>query len=83
MTAVSIHLAVEPGQIAPHVLMPGDQYGVRTIVRVGLVFSSDSFYRPVSDHVVAGEQTSAAEREHTFGHMVEVALEAMLTPPVG
>lgn len=22
-------------------------------------------------------------REHTFGHMVEVALEAMFTPPVG
>lgn len=90
--------------------------------RVGLVFSSDSFYSPrpellsrmvdygvlavemeasalytlaaqhqaralaictVSDHVVTGEQTSAVERETTFGHMVEIALEAMFTPPVG
>ncbi len=30
----------------------------------------------VSDHVVTGEQTSAAERETTFAAMVEVALEA-------
>jgi purine-nucleoside phosphorylase len=33
----------------------------------------------VSDHVVTGEQTTAAEREQTFGHMVEVALAAMLS----
>ena len=32
----------------------------------------------VSDHIVTGEQTSAAERQETFGHMVEVALAAML-----
>ncbi len=90
--------------------------------RVGLVFSSDSFYSPrpelvsrmveygvlavemeasalytlaaehraralavctVSDHVLTGEQTSADEREHSFGHMVEVALEAMFATPVG
>ncbi len=31
----------------------------------------------VSDHVVTGEQTTAAERQETFGHMVEVALSAM------
>ena len=88
-----------------------------TDVRVGLVFSSDSFYasRPeltrrmvdygvlaiemeasalytiaaqhdrralavctVSDHIVTGEQTSAAEREQTFGEMVEIALAAAL-----
>ncbi len=87
---------------------------VRT--RVGLLMSSDSFYatRPeltarmaehgalavemeaaalytlaarhrrrglaictVSDHIVTGEQTTAEERQETFGHMVEVALEAL------
>ena len=33
----------------------------------------------VSDHVVTGEETTAAERERTFGAMVEIALEATLT----
>ncbi len=85
--------------------------------RVGLIFSSDSFYHPrpelttrladygvlaiemeasalytlaakygrralaictVADHIVTGEETTAAERQETFGHMVEVALKAML-----
>lgn len=85
---------------------------------VGLIFSSDSFYHPrpeltsrmvdygvlavemeasalytlcaqhdaralaictVSDHIVTGEETSAQEREQTFGHMVEIALDAMLS----
>ena len=32
----------------------------------------------VSDHVVTGEETSAQEREQTFGDMVEIALDAML-----
>lgn len=32
----------------------------------------------VSDHMVTGEETSAQEREQTFGDMVEVALEAIL-----
>ena len=32
----------------------------------------------VSDHIVTGEQTSAEERQQTFGHMVDVALAAML-----
>jgi purine-nucleoside phosphorylase len=84
--------------------------------RVGLIFSGDSFYNPrpellsrmadygvlavemeasalytlaarhkaralaictVSDHIVTGEHTSSAEREQTFTHMVEIALEAM------
>jgi purine-nucleoside phosphorylase len=88
---------------------------VRT--RVGLIFSSDSFYsaRPelttrmaeygvlavemeasalytlaamfgrraltactVSDHILTGEETTSQEREQTFGHMVEIALDAML-----
>ena len=35
----------------------------------------------VSDHIVTGEQTSATERERTFGDMVEVALEAVLANP--
>ena len=30
----------------------------------------------VSDHVVTGEETTAAEREQTFGEMVEIALTA-------
>jgi purine-nucleoside phosphorylase len=33
----------------------------------------------VSDHIVTGEQTSAAERERSFGDMVEVALDAILS----
>ncbi len=32
----------------------------------------------VSDHIVTGEETSAQEREQTFGRMVEVALTAAL-----
>jgi purine-nucleoside phosphorylase len=32
----------------------------------------------VSDHIVTGEETTALEREQTFGDMVEIALEAML-----
>lgn len=32
----------------------------------------------VSDHIVTGEETTAAEREQTFGSMVEVALRAGL-----
>ena len=32
----------------------------------------------VSDHIVTGKQTTAVERQETFGHMVEVALAAML-----
>ncbi len=33
----------------------------------------------VSDHIVTGEQTTAQERQETFGDMVEIALDAMLT----
>lgn len=33
----------------------------------------------VSDHIATGRQTTADERERTFGEMVEVALDAMLT----
>ncbi|WP_340537600.1 purine-nucleoside phosphorylase [Nocardioides sp. GXZ039] len=32
----------------------------------------------VSDHVVTGEETTAADREQTFGRMIEVALTAAL-----
>jgi purine-nucleoside phosphorylase len=32
----------------------------------------------VSDHIVTGEETTAAERQQTFGDMVEVALAAAL-----
>ena len=32
----------------------------------------------VSDHIVTGEETTAAEREQTFGEMVEIALTAAL-----
>jgi len=32
----------------------------------------------VSDHLVTGEETSAEERERTFGQMVEIALSASL-----
>ena len=86
--------------------------------RVGLLMSGDSFYHPrpelvsrmaehgvlavemeasalytlaalhkrqalaictVSDHIVTGEQTTALERQETFGAMVEVALAAMFS----
>ena len=36
----------------------------------------------VSDHIVTGEETTAAEREQGFGAMVEIALEAALGSPV-
>ncbi len=32
----------------------------------------------VSDHIVTGEQTTAQERQETFGDMVHIALDAML-----
>jgi purine-nucleoside phosphorylase len=32
----------------------------------------------VSDHIVTGEETTAHEREQTFGEMVEIALAAAL-----
>jgi len=32
----------------------------------------------VSDHIVTGEQTTAQERQETFGDMVEIALETVL-----
>ncbi len=34
----------------------------------------------VSDHVVTGEETTSAEREQTFGAMIEIALGAALAP---
>lgn len=94
-----------------------ERHGLADRTKVGLIFSSDSFYSPrpeltarmadfgalavemeasalytlaaqykaralaictVSDHIVTGEETTAQEREQTFGDMVEVALEAML-----
>lgn len=36
----------------------------------------------VSDHIVTGEETTAAERERSFGAMVEIALDAMLANPL-
>ena len=92
--------------------------GLPVTAKVGLILSSDSFYqsRPelttrmaeygvlavemeaaalytlaakysrqalaictVSDHILTGEETTAAERQETFGHMVDVALSAMLS----
>ena len=35
----------------------------------------------VSDHMVTGEETTASEREHTFGAMVEIALGAVFGAP--
>ncbi len=32
----------------------------------------------VSDHIVTGEETSAQEREQTFGDMIDIALRAAL-----
>jgi purine-nucleoside phosphorylase len=32
----------------------------------------------VSDHIVTGEETTSAEREQTFGAMIEIALTAAL-----
>lgn len=100
---------------AAHDAATGRDLGVTA--RVGLLLSSDSFYSPrpeltarmadygvlavemeasalytlaaqfrrralaictVSDHIVTGEQTTAQERQETFGDMVEIALDAML-----
>lgn len=36
----------------------------------------------VSDHIVTGEETSAQEREQTFGDMVTIALDAALATPL-
>lgn len=36
----------------------------------------------VSDHIITGEETTAEEREQTFGDMVTVALEGMLATPL-
>lgn len=33
----------------------------------------------VSDHILTGEETSAAERQSTFNEMIEVALESVIT----
>lgn len=33
----------------------------------------------VSDHIVTGEQTTAQEREQTFGDMIRIALRAATT----
>ena len=49
-----------------------------------MLFEGDRFAAPplaiavltVSDHLVSQEETSADERERTFGDMVEIALEA-------
>jgi len=97
-----------------------DAAAARTLdvaTKVGLIFSSDSFYSPrpeltarmveygvlavemeasalytlaaqhgaralavctVSDHIVTGAETTAQERQETFGDMVGIALDAML-----
>ena len=34
----------------------------------------------VADHIVTGEETTALERQETFGAMVEIALTAALSP---
>src|SRR5690606_36733560 len=36
----------------------------------------------VFDHIVIGEETTAQEREQTFGDMVSIALDAMLASPL-
>jgi len=36
----------------------------------------------VSDHIVTGEETTAQERQETFGDMVDIALRAMLVVPL-
>lgn len=36
----------------------------------------------VSDHVLTGAETTAAERQETFGEMVDIALEALLATPL-
>ncbi len=36
----------------------------------------------VSDHIVTGEETTAQERQETFGDMVDIALQALLATPL-
>lgn len=36
----------------------------------------------VSDHILTGEETTAAERQETFGDMVDIALQTLLATPL-
>jgi purine-nucleoside phosphorylase len=62
------------------------EYGVLAVeMEAAALYTSAARHRrralaicTVSDHIVTGEQTSALERQESFGHMVEVALEASL-----
>lgn len=36
----------------------------------------------VSDHLTTGAETTAQEREQTFGEMIPIALDAMLATPL-
>ncbi len=36
----------------------------------------------VSDHILTGEETTAAERQETFGDMVDIALRTLLATPL-
>ncbi len=62
------------------------EYGVLAIeMEASALYTLAAKYRrrglaicTVSDHILTGAETTAAERQETFGHMVEVALTAML-----
>jgi purine-nucleoside phosphorylase len=65
------------------------EYGVMAVeMEASALYTLAAKYRrralaicTVSDHVVTGEETTARERQETFGDMVEVALDAMLSLP--
>ncbi|REJ05665.1 hypothetical protein DY023_08690 [Microbacterium bovistercoris] len=86
------HIAAAPGEIASVVLFPGDPLRAKWIAETfldGAEMETSALYTlaayrerralsicTVSDHLVTHEQTTAQEREQTFGDMVEIALRA-------
>jgi purine-nucleoside phosphorylase len=70
----------------PELLKPLVDHGVLAVeMEASALYTLAASYRrkalaicTVSDHIVTGEETTAAEREQTFGTMVEIALGAAL-----
>lgn len=70
----------------PELMEPMVQHGVLAIEMEGsaLYTLAAAYDRKalvvctVSDHIVTGEETTSAEREHTFSAMIEIALTAAL-----
>jgi purine-nucleoside phosphorylase len=70
----------------PELIAPLVDHGVLAVeMEASALYTIAASYRrralavcTVSDHIVSGEQTTAGERERSFGPMVEIALRAAL-----